>query len=77
LTTTAANQIDLPQHLEDQQIFDLPWRGWSALPPAKVMGNLPEGTQGLREGSALEGRRGEQGNHGARGGALTARAAEN
>jgi len=58
LTTTAANQIDLPQHLEDQQIFDLPWRGWSALPPAEVMGNLPEGTLGFGEGGASSGKLG-------------------
>ena len=35
-TTTAADQIDLPRHLEDQQILDLPWRGWRARPPAEI-----------------------------------------
>ncbi|KAG2655385.1 hypothetical protein PVAP13_1KG008050 [Panicum virgatum] len=33
-TATAADQIDLPRHLEDWQILDLPWRGWRARPPA-------------------------------------------
>ena len=58
--TTAADQVDLPQHLEDRQTFDLPWRGWRALPPTEVMGNLPGGALGLGEGGALEGRRGNK-----------------
>jgi len=35
-TTTAADQIDLPRHLEDRQILDLSWRGWRARPPAEI-----------------------------------------
>ena len=58
--TTAADQVDLPQHLEDRQTFDLLWRGWRALPRAEVMGNLPGGTLGFGEGGALEGRRGNK-----------------
>ena len=57
-TTTAADQIDLPRHLEDQQILDLPWRGWRALPPAEVMSNLLGGALGGRRGGALDGSRG-------------------
>ena len=65
MTTTVADQIDLPRHLKDRQILDLPWRGGRALPPAEVMGDLP--------GGALEGCRGKQGEGGgARGGAPAA-----
>ena len=56
----AADQVDLPQYLEDRQTFDLPWKGWRALPPVEVMGNLPGGALGLGEGAALEGRRGNR-----------------
>ena len=61
MTTTAADQIDLPRHLKDRQILDLPWRGWRALPPAEVMGDLPGGALEGRRVGALEGRRGKQG----------------
>ena len=50
MTTTVADQIDLPRHLKDRQILDLPWRGWRALPPAEVTSNLFGGALGGRRG---------------------------
>ena len=58
MTTTVADQIDLPRHLKDRQILDLPLRGWRALPLAEVVSNLPGGALGGRRGGALDGSRG-------------------
>ena len=58
-TTTAADQIDLPRHLEDQQILDLPWRGWRARPQlGDRRGGLLVASQGRPAAPGGRGRRG-------------------
>ena len=70
-TTTATDQIDLPRHLEDRQILDLPWRGWRARPPAEI-DISPGGALGDRRGGLLvasQGRPAAPGGRGRRGAA--------